>query len=460
MNRPKKLALLAIVLVAIVVAGWWAFRSGDPTAFAKGKRVELADFKGSDPTGAHANLANADLVARGEYLTRAADCAACHTVPGGKPFAGGLPFKLPMIGTIYSTNITPDQETGIGAWSDEQFLKALHKGIGKDGKHLYPTFPYTSYALMTDSDVLSIKAYLFTLKPVNYTPPPNNISFPFNQRYLMMFWNALFEPSHRFRPNADQSADWNRGAYLVEALGHCGDCHTPRNILFGLNNKRKFAGALIQGWKAYNITPDLHWGIGSWSDEQLEGYLSIGHAEGRGSAGGPMSEVVDNSLRYLTEPDIKAIATYLKSVPANGDGTDVAAALTPTVAREVSEHPASSQESGYGLHVFEGACIGCHQFDGKGAASNYASLIGSRTANDPTGTNATQALIGGTHLGFAKTAGFMPNFGDGYSDPEIAAVVNYVTGRFGARASTLSPQDVAKRRQYTDRGAWTRSTCE
>ena len=447
MNRPKKLALLAIVLVAIVVAGWWAFRSGDPTTFAKGKRVELADFKGSDPTGAHANLANSDLAARGEYLTRAADCAACHTVPGGKPFAGGLPFKLPMIGTIYSTNITPDQETGIGAWSDEQFLKALHKGIGKDGKHLYPTFPYTSYALMTDSDVLSIKAYLFTLKPVNYTPPPTDISFPFNQRYLMMFWNALFKPSHRFRPNADQSADWNRGAYLVEALGHCGDCHTPRNILFGLNNKRKFAGALIQGWKAYNITPDLHWGIGSWSDEQLEGYLSIGHAEGRGSAGGPMSEVVDNSLRYLTEPDIKAIATYLKSVPANGDGTDVAAALTPTVAREVSEHPASSQESGYGLHVFEGACIGCHQFDGKGAASNYASLSGSRTANDPTGTNATQALIGGTHLGFAKTAGFMPNFGDGYSDLEIAAVVNYLTGRFGARASTLSPQDVAKRRQ-------------
>jgi mono/diheme cytochrome c family protein len=262
MSRPKKLALLAIVLVAIVAAGWWALRSGDPTAFAKGERVELADFKGSDPTGAPANLANADLVARGEYLTRAADCAACHTVPGGKPFAGGLPFKLPMIGTIYSTNITPDQETGIGAWSDEQFLKALHKGIGKDGKHLYPAFPYTSYALMTDSDVLSIKAYLLTLKPVNYTPPPNNISFPFNQRYLMMFWNALFKPSHRFRPNQDQPAEWNRGAYLVEALGHCGDCHTPRNILFGLNNKRKFAGALIQGWKAYNITPDLHWGIG------------------------------------------------------------------------------------------------------------------------------------------------------------------------------------------------------
>ena len=444
MSRTKKLALFAIVLAAIVAAGWWALRSGDPTAFAKGKRVELADFKGSDPTGAPANLADADLVARGEYLTRAADCAACHTAPGGTPFAGGLPFKLPMIGTIYSTNITRDQETGIGAWSDEEFLKALHQGIGKDGQHLYPAFPYTSYALMTDNDILAIKAYLLTLKPVKYTPPANDVSFPFNQRYLMMLWNVLFKPSHRFRPNQDQPADWNRGAYLVEALGHCGDCHTPRNILFGLNNKRKFAGAIIQGWKAYNITPDHDWGIGSWSDEQLEGYLSIGHAEGRGSAGGPMSEVVDNSLRYLTEPDIKAIATYLKSVPANGDGTDIAAAPTPTVAREVSEHPAFPQESGPGSHVFEGACIGCHQFDGKGAVSHYASLISSRTANDPAGTNAAQALIGGTHLGFTKTAGFMPNFGDGYSDPEIASVVNYLTGRFGASVSTLTPKEVAK----------------
>ena len=200
MSRVKRLALLAIVLVAIIAAGWWALRSGDPTAFAKGKRVELSDFNGPDPTGAPPNLANADLVSRGEYLTRAADCAACHTAPGGKPFAGGLAFKLPMIGTIYSTNITPDQETGIGAWRDEEFLKALHQGIGKDGKHLYPAFPYTSYALMTDSDVLAIKAYLLTLKPVKYMPPPNDISFPFNQRYLMMFWNALFKPSHRFRP--------------------------------------------------------------------------------------------------------------------------------------------------------------------------------------------------------------------------------------------------------------------
>src|SRR6476660_10191404 len=160
MSRVTKLIALVVVLVAIAAVAWLLLRSGDPTAFAKGKRVDLADFKGANPTGVPSSLARADLVARGEYLTRAADCAACHTAPGGKPFAGGLPFKLPMIGTIYSTNITPDPETGIGAWSDKEFLRALHHGIGKDGKHLYPAFPYSSYALMSDNDVLAIKAYL------------------------------------------------------------------------------------------------------------------------------------------------------------------------------------------------------------------------------------------------------------------------------------------------------------
>ena len=447
MKRLKRLALLAIVFLAIAAGAFWALRAGDPSGFAKGKRVEMADFKGPDPSGVPPSLTGANLLARGEYLTRAADCAACHTTPGGKPFVGGLAFKLPMIGTIYSTNITPDRETGIGAWSDKEFLRTLHQGIGKGGKYLYPAFPYSSYALMSDNDVLAIKAYLGSLEPVKYTPPPNDVSFPFNQRYLMLFWNSLFKPSHRFRPNEDQSAEWNRGAYLVEALGHCGDCHTPRNLLFAVDNKRKFGGALIQGWKAYNITPDHDWGIGSWSGEQLEGYLSSGHADNRGSAGGPMSEVVDNSLRHLTGSDIKAIATYLKSVPAHGDGADVAAAPTPSAPREVSTQPAPPHESGPGLRVFEGACIGCHQFDGMGSISHYASLVGSRTANDPAGTNAAKALIDGTHLLMMKTGGFMPDFGAGYSDAEIAAVVNYLTGRFGGTASKLTHADIARARQ-------------
>jgi mono/diheme cytochrome c family protein len=443
MGRSRIVFALAAVLLAIVAVAWCWLRTGDPTSFASGTRVELAEFKGPNPTGVPATLAGADLIARGEYLTRAADCAACHTAPGGKPFSGGLPFKLPMIGTLYAPNITPDAETGIGGWSDDDFVRVMHEGIGKDGKHLYPAFPYASYTLMTRDDVLAIKAYLFSLKPVKYTPPRNDISFPFNQRYLMVFWNALFSPNHRFRPNTDQTPDWNRGAYLVEALGHCGDCHTPRNLLFGLKAHEKFAGAVVQGWKAYNITPDQDWGIGAWSETQLQNYLSHGRADGRGSASGPMAEVVDNSLRFLSDADIQAMGTYLASVPAMAAAGSAAAVRAnnkdQVAANAGGDHP--------GLHVFEGACIGCHSFDGSGMVSNYATLIGSRSVNDPEGLNATQAILQGTHVHTTLGKMFMPNFGNGYSDAEIAALVNYVTGQFGAGASNVTPGEVAKRRQ-------------
>jgi len=448
MSRTGKLIALVVVLLAIAAVAWLLLRTGDPTAFASGKQVDLADFQGANPTGGPSSLAQADLVARGEYLTRAADCTACHTAPGGKPFAGGLAFKLPMIGTIYSTNLTPDKETGIGAWSDDEFVRALHEGIDRDGEHLYPAFPYTSYTLMTRDDALAIKSYLFSLKQIKYTPPPNDVAFPFNQRYLMTFWNVLFKPGHRFQPNTDQPAEWNRGAYLVEALGHCGDCHTPRNILFGLKSQQKFAGALIQGWKAYNITPDSKWGIGAWSDAQLAGYLAHGHADERSSASGPMAEVVDNSLRFLTQDDIGAMAAYLRSVPSRAASGQLAVAEAPTgKAQPAKDIRADSSGDGLGLRVFEGACAGCHSLDGSGAVSKYATLLGTRAVNDPAGTNATQALLQGTHLHGALGKEFMPGFGNGYSDAEIAAVVNFVTGRFGTSASALTPNEVAKRRQ-------------
>jgi mono/diheme cytochrome c family protein len=447
MSRFAKLIALALVLTIAAVA-WFLLRSGDPTAFASGKRVDLAEFQGPNPTGVPPALAGADLVARGEYLARAADCAACHTAPGGKPFAGGVAFKLPMIGTLYSTNITPDKDTGIGAWSDEDFVRALHDGIDKEAERLYPVFPYTSYTLMTRDDALAIKAYLFSLKPINYRPPANDVAFPFNQRYLMTFWNLLFKPGHRFEPNADQPADWNRGAYLVEALGHCGDCHTPRNLLFGLKSHEKFAGALIQGWKAYNITPDPKWGIGAWSDEQVGSYLSQGHAEGRSSASGPMAEVVDNSLRFLTDDDVAAMSTYLKSVPAVSDAGGAAAVQTPAATEQITGSTglnAGSQP--LGLRVFEGACASCHSFDGTGVIFSNATLLGTRTVNDPAGTNATRAILQGTHLHTSLGKIFMPEFGNGYSDAEIAALVNFVTSRFGTSASALTPDEVASRRQ-------------
>ena len=433
----KRLAL-ASVLMAVVAAAIavFALRAGDPTAFASGTRVELAAYHGRDPTGVPAAMTGGDLVARGAYLARAADCVGCHTAPGGKPFAGGLPFKLPF-GTLYSPNITSDQETGIGAWSDSDFVRALHDGIGRNGEHLYPAFPYASYTLMTGDDALAIKAYLFSLAPVRSRPPANEMSFPFDQRYLMAFWNVLFNPSQRFRPDADQTPEWNRGAYLVEALGHCGECHTPRNLLQGLRSGQKFAGTTINGWRAYNITADPVSGIGGWSDAELAAYLSTGHAQGRGSAAGPMGEAVSNSLRFLSRDDVGAMVAYLRSVPPIG------VRANPT--QRSAAAPGGDDK--LGLHVFEGACASCHDRDGSGAITAYAALAGSRGVADAAAVNATQVVLQGAHLPSAHGDVFMPRFDRAYSDADIAAVVGYVTAKFGATASAMTANDVERRRQ-------------
>jgi mono/diheme cytochrome c family protein len=442
----KIAAIVIVVLIAAAWVGWLVLRTSGPTSFAGGAPVELADYHGPDPTGVPPDLATADLVKRGQYLVRAGDCAACHTTPGGKPFAGGYAFKLPF-GTIYSSNITPDQETGIGGWSDADFLRALHGGVGKSGENLYPAFPYTSYTLLTDRDVLAIKAYLFSLTPMHYQPPANNLAFPYNQRILMKFWNVLFNPGRRFQPNLDRPAEWNRGAYLTEALGHCGDCHTPRNLMYAPSSSQKFAGALVQGWKAYNITPDREWGIGAWSADQLADYLANGHAPERSSAAGPMGEAVDNSLRFLTAGDIRAMIAYLKSVPPVADGGNPAAVRTPPGPPHVAALTVAAGAPSLGLRVFEGPCASCHGFDGSGTIWAHAALAGTRTVNDPAAVNLTQAVLQGAGLRTAHGRVFMPAFGQGYSDAEIAAVANYVTARFGAAAAHINAADVAQIRQ-------------
>jgi mono/diheme cytochrome c family protein len=258
---------LAIAVAAAATAIWIAGGPG-PMAFSGGQKVALADYKAADPTGVPASLAKVSLVERGAYLARAADCMVCHTTQGGKQYAGGLGFKLPF-GTLYSTNITPDKETGIGNYSDQDFLNAVHRGTRRDGARLYPAMPFTSYTYMSDADALAIKAYLFSLPPVRAAAPANTLLFPFNQRWAMIFWSVLFNPDSRFAPNTSKSPEWNRGAHLAEALAHCGECHTPRNLAFALNNRKKFAGALTAGWRAFNISSDRATGVGAWNDEDL-----------------------------------------------------------------------------------------------------------------------------------------------------------------------------------------------
>jgi mono/diheme cytochrome c family protein len=240
MRRTRALAAVGAALLVVAAGGIWSFRGPGPMAFARGQKVALVEYKDGNPTGAPASLSNASLLERGEYLTRAADCKVCHTVPGGKEFAGGLGINLPF-GTLYSTNITADAETGIGKYSDQDFLNALHRGRRRDGARLYPAMPYTSYTYVSDADGLAIKAYLFSLAPVRATIPANTLMFPFNQRWAMIFWSAMFSPNVRFEPNPSQSPEWNRGAYLAEALAHCGECHTPRNVQhhFGQGHRRR-----------------------------------------------------------------------------------------------------------------------------------------------------------------------------------------------------------------------------
>lgn len=449
-SRPRHAVLIAVGAIAVILLlGFlWIVLGPGPLAFAGGHRVALADFYGGDPTGVPPELANASLVRRGEYLARAADCEACHTAKGGVRYAGGLGFVLPF-GTIYSANITPDKDTGIGSWSDTAFLNAIHKGIDDEGVPLYPAMPYASYTLMTDADALAIKAYLFSLKPVHSEVPDDTLSFPFNQRWLMRAWALLFDSDKRFMPNAERTPQWNRGAYLAEALAHCGECHTPRNLFEALDNRRKFAGDVQAGWRAYNITRDTKSGVGAWSDAELAAYLATGHADGRGTASGPMGEAVDKSLHHLTPGDIAAIVAYLRSVPAIASRNLPAPKAVPA--------PASHRDgvvAGYdvrGKQIFAGACMSCHDWTGVSPLTRFATLTGARAVNDPSATNVAQIVLNGTRRNDNGTAVFMPAFGAAYSDDEIAAVANYVTARFGAKPSSISAHGVAELRKQASR---------
>ena len=445
MKAARVLVTVAAILVVVFAAGFWLLRGPGPTAFAHGPKVALASYKPGDPTGAPASLSNASLVERGEYLARAADCKVCHTAPGGKEFAGGLGINLPF-GTLYSTNITPDGETGIGKYSDQDFLNALHRGRRRDGARLYPAMPFTSYTYMSDADALAIKAYLFSLAPVRAAVPANTLMFPFNQRWATGFWSVMFNRDTRFEPNTSKSLEWNRGAYLAEALAHCGECHTPRNLAFALDNRKKFAGAVTAGWHAFNITSDEATGVGAWGDEDLAAYLATGHARGHGTASGPMGEAVDNSFSYLAPEDIRAVVAYLRSVPA------VASSGLPTTLAPAAP---SSPRAGHGTRdargkmVFEGACASCHGWTGESAISPFATLTGAWAVNDPAATNVAQIVISGTNRHTPAGAVSMPAFGDAYSDIEIAEVANYVTARFGSEGSRLTARDVAELRKQT-----------
>jgi mono/diheme cytochrome c family protein len=298
---------------------------------------------------------------------------------------------------------------------------------------------------MTRADALAIKAYLFSLAPVRAPAAAANFGFPFNQRWTMTFWNAAFLRNHPFQPVPALTPQQNRGAYLASALGHCGECHTPRNFAFAPSG-RQFAGADLQGWRAFNITSDRDAGIGAWSREALAQYLSTGRADGHGAASGPMAEAIGNSLQYLTAEDVQALSAYLAIVKARPGTPGAPAPAAPQTLRASAPWAPGAATPGLGRHVFEGACASCHAWNGGAPASRYAALAGARAVSDPAGANVVQAVLSGSDTRLAGERVKMPAFGRGLSDAEIAAVSNYTLGQFGGVSGTVSASDVHRAR--------------
>jgi len=390
-----------------------------------------ADFEPPQLAAAGAHI-DGDLITRGAYLAHMADCAACHRGEGGA-LSGGRPIITPL-GKIYASNITPDKDTGIGAYTDDEWVTVLRQGVARDGTHLYPAMPYTSYRLMTRDDALAIKAYLMTQPAVHAEAKAADMRFPFNIRFLMVFWNLLNTPGHNFTPDATHDATWNRGAYLAEALGHCQQCHTPRNFMQGLKSSQAYAGAVQQGWLAYDITSAPS-GLGAWPARDVAAYLATGRADGHGVAAGPMAEAVSYSLRYLTPADADALAAYVKSLPAK------------TVAEPAPPAPLTADaEAGLGRGIFAGACASCHRSDGAGVESAYAALLGDPSVGDPEGRNLLQMLLHGGAIATKTGPAAMPAFAQAYSDAELAAVANYTIGQLSHVAGRVSAEQVAQAR--------------
>ena len=298
-------------------------------------------------------------IERGRYLAVLSDCASCHTVPGSnQPFAGGRPIETPF-GNILAPNITPDPETGIGSWSDDAFDAAIRKGLRRNGSRLYPAMPYTAYTKMSRDDVLAIRAYLNTVTPVRNAVVANALPFPFNIRASMRVWNALYFKQGDYEPDTQKSAEWNRGAFLVDGPGHCGACHTPKTFLGGDKTSQYLRGGFLQGWSAPDITNDARVGVGAWSTEDLVAYLKSGHNRVT-AATGPMAEVVSLSTEHMTDPDLKAIATYLKSLSGE------------------QNHPQSLSNDDpamvSGAAIYRDQCSACHGIDGKGVAELFPSI--------------------------------------------------------------------------------------
>ena len=373
-------------------------------------------------------------IERGRYLAVASDCASCHTIPGSNtPFAGGRAIETPF-GNIIAPNITPDRETGIGAWSDAEFAAAVRKGVRRDGSPLYPAMPYNAYTKMSNDDVQAIHAYLSTVTPVRNPVVAQSLPFPFNIRSAMHVWNALYFTEGEYKSDPKQTAEWNRGAFLVDGPAHCGACHTPKTSLGGDKNNRYLQGSELQGWFAPNITNDTRLGLGGWSVDELVAYLKTGHNR-VSAATGPMAEEVSLSSSHMTDPDLKAIATYLKTIPGGKSSSQPLRVDDPVMRA--------------GEAIYRDQCSACHGLEGHGIPQLFPSVADSSMvrSNDPT-TSIRIVLRGARSVATAPepTGPGMPSYGWQLSDAQVAAVLTYIRNTWGASALPVLPQDVTRAR--------------
>jgi mono/diheme cytochrome c family protein len=378
-----------------------------------------------------------EIIARGRALTIAGDCASCHTADPAKPFGGGKRIETPF-GAVFTPNLTPDRDTGIGGWSDEDFVRALRSGVSPTGARYYPAYPYPSFTKLIRDDILAIRAYLATLAPVSNKAPPPELRWPLNYRVLMRAWNALYLTPGIIQPDQGKSAEWNRGRYLVEGLAHCGACHTPKNAFGADRRDQAFGGSVVQDMFAPRLDGAVRSGLKSWSADDIVEYLQSGRNV-HSHAGPLMSEVVLNSTSKMSDADVRAIAVYLKSLPAG--------------APEPAVTPPSPAQMSNGERFYRGACVACHELDGSSAPRVYPPLPGNANLQSANPASTLRIILDGAQTMTtprAPNTGSMPAYPK-LSDQEIADVATYIRNSWGNAAPAVTAGEVAKTRKAKQR---------
>ena len=399
---------------------------------------------------AHAADARHDLIKRGAYLAKAADCIACHSAPAGKPFAGGLPMTTPM-GKIFTTNITPDPQTGIGRYTEAEFFRAVREGVAKDGRNLYPAMPYPSYAKVSDGDMRALYAYfMHGVEPVRRPNRESEIGWPMNMRWPLKVWNLVFLDKTVYQPKTAQDAVWNRGAYLVQGLGHCGACHTPRGA--GMNEKALdesghafLSGAALEGWFASNLAGDHNTGLGRWSVQDLRGFLKTG-ANAHSTAFGSMTDVINHSTQYLSDSDLNAMAVYLKSLPPARSDDGPAYAFNPKTTVSVLTRPAGNR----GATLYTTYCLHCHGADGRGVAPYLAPLAGNPNLLEKDPSSLVNVVLNGSGqlvIDGVPAPYPMPSYRTVLNDQDIADVLTFTRHSWSNHQEPVAASDVQKMRK-------------